>query len=226
MAGLYHRYGWGSGNTGEDIDWLRNAPHWGFLIYRCDYRSDDAWKTFVDGWSSRVQQYLNEQYDDAELVGKMLFTVKDDRSSLDNASVDQVHKLFSEWIRSDEAHAERKAADRNISYPRYGYCVHVDSRALDACLERFARTREEDDAWPNHRDFGKPAYINMVRAEKELYLTPELTEAVRETFPEDEESEDEEEDNGPVSIKVELPYVMPAAYTQMCTLNQKFVGLY
>jgi hypothetical protein len=96
--------------TAEDVSWLRQAPHWGFLIYRCDYRSDDAWKIFIKGWLSRVKSYLNEQYDDADLVRKMLFTVKDDRSALDNATVERVHKLFFEWIRLDKAHAERKTA--------------------------------------------------------------------------------------------------------------------
>jgi hypothetical protein len=34
---------------------------------------------------------------------------------------------------------------------------------------------------------------------------------------EEDEDEDEEEDNGPISVKLELPYVMPAMYAQMCT---------
>lgn len=131
--------------------------------------------------------------------------------------------LFSEWIRSDEAHAERKAAGYgHISFPRYGYCVYVDARALDTCLEWFARTREKDDPWPvsaNYQDFGEPAYVNIVRAEERLFLTPELTEAVRERFPEDEEFEDDAEDKGPVSAKMELSCVVPAVYTRMCTFS-------
>lgn len=221
---IYHKYGYGDGELGENVSWLRQAPHWGFLVYRCDYRSDDAWKTFVNSWSSRVKSYLNEQYGDADLVGKMLFTVKDDRPSLDNASVERVHKLFSEWIRSDEAHTERKAAGYgHISFPRYDYCVHVDARALDTCLEWFARTHEDDDPWPlsvDYQDFGKTAYVNIVRAEESLQLTPDLNEDVRETYPEDEEFEDDEEDKGPVSVKMELSYVVPAVYTRMCTLSQ------
>jgi hypothetical protein len=114
-SGRYHKYPYGDGVLGGDVSWLRQAPHWGFLIYRCDYRSDDAWKTFINGWSSRVKSYLNEQYDDADLVRKLLFTVKDDRSTLNNATVERVHKLFSEWIRSDEAHAKPKATDMSVS---------------------------------------------------------------------------------------------------------------
>jgi hypothetical protein len=219
---LRHESGEGDGNLGERISWLRQAPHWGFLIYRCDYRSDDAWKTFLEGWTSRVKSYLNEQYNDADLLEKMLFTVKDDRLSLNNASVDQVHNLFSAWIRSDEAHAERKAAGYGlISFPRYDYCVHVDARALDVCLEWFARTSEDHDPWPlsvHYQDFGKKAYVNVVRAEERLHLTPELTEAVQETYPEDEDIEEDEDDKGPLSVKMELSYVVPAVYTRMCTL--------
>jgi hypothetical protein len=86
-SGLYCNYGHRDGELGENTSWLRYASHWGFLIYRCHYRSNDAWNAFIESWSGRVKSYLDEQYDDADLVGKMLFTVKDDRSSLDNASV-------------------------------------------------------------------------------------------------------------------------------------------
>jgi hypothetical protein len=217
---LYPKYGYDDGRLGEDVSWLQQAPHWGFLIYRCDYRSDDAWKTFINDWSSRVNSYLNEQYGGTDLVKKMLFTVKDDHSTLNNASVERVHKLFSEWIRSDEAHAERKAAGYgHISFPRYDYCIHVDARALDTCLEWFVRTRENDDPWPvsaKYQDFGEPAYVNIVRAKERLYLTPELTEAVREKFPEDEEFDDDEEDESAIFIKMDLSCVVPAVYTRMC----------
>tara|TARA_R110002003_G_scaffold235_17_gene17079 strand:- start:219 stop:482 length:264 start_codon:yes stop_codon:yes gene_type:complete len=75
----------------------------------------------------------------------------------------------------------------------------VDARALDTCLEWFARTRENADPWPGsakYQDSGEPVYVNIVRVEERLNLTPELTEAVRERFPEDEEFEDDEEDKG------------------------------
>ncbi|CAO2651318.1 Nn.00g096150.m01.CDS01 [Neocucurbitaria sp. VM-36] len=223
VSRLYRDHGYDDGKLGEDISWLQQAPLWGFIIYRCDYRSDDAWKTFVDTWSSRVKSYLTKQYGDTGLVGKMLFTVKDDRTTLDNASIERVHKLFSEWIRSKEAHAERKAAGYGrISFPRYDYCVHVDAQALDTCLAWFDRTHENDDPFPvsvNHEDFGEPAYVNIVRAEEKLYLTSELTETVREVYPEDEEFEDDEEDKGPVSVKMQLSYVVPAVYTRMSTLD-------
>jgi hypothetical protein len=92
-SGLYYRYGHGDGKQREYVSLLRHAPYWGFLIYRCDYHSDDARNAFIEGWSSRVKSYLDEQYDDVDLVGKMQFTVKNDRSFLDNASVHQVQEL-------------------------------------------------------------------------------------------------------------------------------------
>jgi hypothetical protein len=154
----------------------------------------------------------------------MLFTVKNDRSTLDNASVEQVNKLFSEWIRSKEAHAERKAAGYGlISFPRYDYCVHVDAQALDTSLAWFNRTHKTDDPFPvsgNYKDFGEPAYVNIVRVEERLYLTPELTEAVEEVYPEDEEFEDDENDKGPISVRMELPYVVPAFYTRSCKFSR------
>jgi hypothetical protein len=116
---LYYEHDCRDGPTVEDIGWLQQAPLRS-LVYRCDYRSDDAWKTFINEWSNRVRSYLNGYYDDPDLVGKMPFTVKDDHSTLNNASIEQVQKYFSNWIRSDEAQAEREAADYGlISFARY-----------------------------------------------------------------------------------------------------------
>jgi hypothetical protein len=148
----------------------------------------------------------------------MLFTAKDDRSSLDNASVRQVQNLFSTWIRSDKAHAERIAAGYGyLSHARYQHCVHVDASALDVCLEWFACTREHNDIWP-HLDSKKTPYVNVVRAEEILYHAPDLTELVREIYPVDEEVEEDEQDKGPIFVKMELPYVMPGVYTKICRL--------
>ncbi|KAF2852202.1 hypothetical protein T440DRAFT_506634 [Plenodomus tracheiphilus IPT5] len=218
---IYHKHGDSEGPQGEDISWLLSPPHWGFLIYRCDYRSDAAWNTFINNWSRRVKAYLTSQYSTTEFADKLLFTVQNDRASLNNASIEQVHKLFSTWIRSDEAYAERKVSGYgHISFPRYTYCVRVDAQALDSCLEWFARTREYADPWMMSEEYdcesGKKAYVNIVRAEEELYFTPELEEEVREVFPEDEEFEDDgEEDKGPVAVKMELWCVVPAVYTRI-----------
>jgi hypothetical protein len=206
--------------------WLRQAPFWGFLINRCDYRSDVAWKTFVDGWPSRVKRYFAEQYGDvdADVVDKMLFTVKDDRSSLDNASIHQVHQRFSKWIYSDEAQAERKAAGNGlISFPRYDYCVHVDARALDSWLQWLAYAHEDDDPFPIGaylQDSELTPYLNIMRAEETLSLAEDLTKAVVQTYPEDEELEEDPDDISPISVKMELPWVLPAVCTNMCTLNE------
>ncbi|KAF2035000.1 hypothetical protein EK21DRAFT_107632 [Setomelanomma holmii] len=190
--GLYHEYIHGSGPYGENVSCLRYSAHWGFLIYRCDYRLDEAWKTFMDEWSRRVKSYLLEQYEDPELVGRLLFTVKDDRTSLNNTSVEDVHKQCSEWVRSDEAHAERKAAGYgHISFPRYDFCVHTNA-------------------------IGKAAHVTIIRVDKPMVVKPDLTLDLSGGYVEGEEVyKEDEEDKGPISIKVHLPYVLPDVYTEM-----------
>src|SRR3954465_936590 len=47
-----------SRRSANHLEELRSIPKWGFIIYRCDYRDDDAWKAFMDGWSDRVNQWL------------------------------------------------------------------------------------------------------------------------------------------------------------------------
>jgi hypothetical protein len=82
----------------------------------------------------------------------------------------------------------------------------VDAQSLDTCLEWFSRTQKQNEPWPMDVNYGheKPAYVNIVRVEERLHLSPELTEATKVAFPEDEEFDDDKDDRGPVSVKMEL----------------------
>ncbi|CAO2649253.1 Nn.00g066380.m01.CDS01 [Neocucurbitaria sp. VM-36] len=210
-----------SGPYSEPAEWLRGSPKWGFLIYRCDYRSDKAWKTFIDGWSDRVNTWLLEDpdYKDASLMNTLEFTVKEDRSLLDGASIEQVRTLFSSWTRSEEAMAERQKAPNWVSFPRYDFCVHVDARSLDGCLKYFSLPREEADhlllGIGDSAKVGEAAYVNFLRT-KERYF-PDGSGYVEE---EDlEEGGIEVEEDVINSIKLHLPYVLPATYVDMFYLT-------
>jgi hypothetical protein len=204
-----------------DATFLGISPKWGFLIYRCDYRDDEAWKTFIDKWSNRVRSCLLDQYGDTSLVKTLEFTVKDNQSSLNNASVEQIHKIFTEWTRSEEAQAEQKDAVKtgHISIPRYMFCVHVDAPSLDGCLKYLSLPREEADKYLLNvrcQALGEAAYINIVRVEKVWYFPSVLTGDWGNPYENgQEEEEDDEEDKGVISVKMHLPYVLPATYAQM-----------
>jgi hypothetical protein len=112
----------------EDVSNLRSSPFWGFLIYRCDYRSDAAWTVFMQKWSNWVREYTELHYSDTGCAERLRFTVKDDKANLDGAGVQDVHKLFAKWIRLEEAFEEyREVEFGRFSFPRYSYCVHFDA---------------------------------------------------------------------------------------------------
>lgn len=52
---------------------------WGFIIYRCDYQSDDAWYEFMEGWAAMVREALQDYKDGDKLLQSLEFIVRDDR---------------------------------------------------------------------------------------------------------------------------------------------------
>jgi hypothetical protein len=129
---------------------------WGFLIYRCDYRSDDSWAKSMSTYRWNV--YRSLEYGKAtDLRSSLKFTVKEDRKTLDGADVDRVREIFQDWTRGDEAKEELRYAPYNgpFCYVRYTYCVHVDANAVDSVVNRAPQ--------PPIPDHGYIGYVNLVR---------------------------------------------------------------
>jgi hypothetical protein len=72
----------------EDVSWLDRPPFFGFVIYRCDYRKE--WDAFISTWTLGEEMYRVQQYGAAgiDIAGKLLFTVHDDRTALEDASAE------------------------------------------------------------------------------------------------------------------------------------------
>jgi hypothetical protein len=187
---------------------VANALKWGFIIYRCDYQSDDAWKEFIDGWTAIVKQKLRESYKDSDkLLQTMELTVRDDRS-LDSASIEKVGMLHAAWAESDEIMAEQMEAGRTgtPSLARYSYCVHVDTASLNSCLKYFSLSQNQKDAFylsTQDPAIGIAAYVNLVCTPYPRPINQDET---------DEEEGSDYSDDAPVSIKVHLPNVLPEVY--------------
>ena len=167
------------------------------------------------------------EYTGKSCAERLKFTVKEDKASLDGASIQDIHQLFTKWIRSEEAYAEyREVECGRSSFPWYSYCVHVDAQALDSCMGWFDLPRDKAEEFclslsPRDPELGVAAYVNIVRVENELVLTPELTEVVLPRDPEDEEFEHDvdDDDQGPVSIKMHMPCVLPDMYLRLFHVN-------
>ncbi|KAH3943429.1 hypothetical protein HBI81_008120 [Parastagonospora nodorum] len=93
-----------------------------------------------------------------------------------------------------------------------------DANALDSCLKWFDMPRDKAEKFYISRrdaELGVAAHVNVIRVEKAMVLSPELTEMVLPREAEDEEFENDEDDQGPVSIKLHLPCVLPDMYARL-----------
>jgi hypothetical protein len=123
--------------TRDEIKRIRRAVRdhhnakWGFLIYRTDHRDDDTFNSLVKFLQTTTHRSL-ERRDGHDLKQTLDLTVKADKKLLENASLERVQKVFTEWILSDEARLELKAAPwQGIgNYARYTSCVVADLEVL------------------------------------------------------------------------------------------------
>lgn len=203
---------------------LRNHPKWGFTIYRCDYRDDATWAHFIDRWSQLVNTWLIQKHQ-RELIKNLEWTVREDYAALDRATVEDVRKLFTAWTKTREAVAKQQAAiDLQIrTSPRYSFCVHVDAKALDACLTFDNLPKDRQLAfWHNIRDpaLGHAPYVNIVEKAMEPFGTSQCDE-------EEEEEEEEGDDEGGevISVKVHWRSAVPDIYFALNHAPNSFQAL-
>lgn len=70
---------------------LKRSPglKWGFVIYRCTYKSDSHWARFMDLLNTRMRLNL-EGESSLDLYDRLDWCVQDDRDVLDGAGTGQV----------------------------------------------------------------------------------------------------------------------------------------
>src|SRR5688500_9109229 len=94
------------------LDQLRDDHKWGLVIYSFDYCNDAARNTFINNWTERVKRELLCR-DSGHLIQSLAFTVKEDPTTLDGATVEHVQRLSTAWTESQEAEEERQVALQN-----------------------------------------------------------------------------------------------------------------
>lgn len=196
----------------KDIQYYKHKK-WGFLIYRCDYASDEAWSKFLSNLNWEIEEGLRILKAE-DLRDTLEMTPKEDKEALDGATVDQVRNIFTEWVRSDEARAEiNNEPCGAFTYPRYTYCVHVDADVLDSVVNR----APQPPSW----DPRNIAYVNLVQLRHEAFAE-RLGLTVQETT--NNHEEDKEQDDGDIDeseygeehfVKVPLSYVGPEHYNEL-----------
>lgn len=105
---------------------------WGFVIYRCTYESDSEWTEALSRLRKSTETCM-EFYNGMDMLENMLFTVIEDKQTLDEASTSTVRENFKQWIRT--ALQQEQGGD---SLPgesgRYNYCISINAESLRSIL--------------------------------------------------------------------------------------------
>lgn len=186
----------------EDIVYHKHK-RWGFLIYRCDYASEEAWMKFLLILNRRIEEELKILKAE-DLWDTMEMTPMEDKDSLDGATIDQVRDIFKAWVRSNEARAETNdGLHGTFTYPRHTYCVHVDADVLDSVVNR----APQPPLW----DWREIGYVNLVEVWhvnwiKRFHLWLQGTDG--------RDIDESECENGHF-VKVPLGYIGPESYDEL-----------
>jgi hypothetical protein len=106
--------------------------HWGFVIYRCTYGSQEKWDKFIALAKQEAHDYLKHWgTGDLSVYDKMDWTVVEDAETLDGASILETTRKFQAWVKADE----REETQGNFGTPRYHYFVHVDEESLESVVD-------------------------------------------------------------------------------------------
>jgi hypothetical protein len=205
----------------EDVEYHKHEK-WGFLIYRCDYASDETWAKFLSHLNLRMEEEL-EIHKAEDLQATLAMTPIEDKQTLDGATVGQVRAIFTDWVRSDEAKAEINGDPRGAwTYPRQTYCVHVDADVLDSVVNR----APQPPVW----DEREIAYANLVQLRHEdfpeRFSLPVEETAIDDNMDEESVEEEEEEEDSDMDeseygdehfVKVPVSYLGPESYNNLYT---------
>ncbi|KAK4119858.1 hypothetical protein N657DRAFT_684167 [Parathielavia appendiculata] len=87
----------GDAHTIKDALELHRLFCWGFVLFRCTYRSQENWEKFL----ARVQGHARERFEQAGLMdvyARMRWTVFEDAAGLDGADIAETSRRFVDWL--------------------------------------------------------------------------------------------------------------------------------
>ncbi|KAL5356161.1 hypothetical protein BJX96DRAFT_162241 [Aspergillus floccosus] len=105
---------------------------WGFLVYRCTYRDDNAWQHMVQHIQDHVQSTLEcEQRSDLIPFHQPIFL--NDRSKFNGATSHDVRDHFNIWTNAQTAQISMRGWWlKNAA--RYNFCLFVDEICLESLV--------------------------------------------------------------------------------------------
>ncbi|KAF6834860.1 hypothetical protein CMUS01_06014 [Colletotrichum musicola] len=166
-------------------------PKWGFVIYRGTYNDDKLWPKCVALLKGSVNHWLRDRNQEDVLQLDLVWTIVEDRETLDGAPKEAVRTRFRKWAAGRSVERDGPGADGpwvGKRCPRFRFCVYVDQASLDSLTAW----------WIPHEKYwslrGQVAMINGIHGHHDEDTLSHA--AIRTARPKDEyEGEDEGEDD-------------------------------
>ncbi|KAF4216900.1 hypothetical protein CNMCM8980_007950 [Aspergillus fumigatiaffinis] len=130
---------------------------WGFVMYRCTYKSDADWDEFMRRLRIHTEKSM-ESYNGLDMMDRLVLTVFDDRATFDCATTSFVREHFKKWA-ATAPQEEQGAGPGNAQ--RYRYCIQV----TDECLNSIIRKAPP----PDELTINKEGFVNIIDASWEPY---------------------------------------------------------
>ncbi|KAJ6184860.1 hypothetical protein N7519_006161 [Penicillium mononematosum] len=129
---------------------------WGFVLYRCTYKSDSDWEKFMHQYLKPVKTSL-ERNNGLNILDRFRPTVFEDRR-FDGATSFAIRDHFNQWVAIAPQQEQGIPAEVALATPpgRYKFCLMVDEESLQSVINRPA----DMDEYADERDHS--AYVILV----------------------------------------------------------------
>ncbi|KAK4120465.1 hypothetical protein N657DRAFT_648959 [Parathielavia appendiculata] len=123
---------------------LYRLNDWGFVLFRCTYRSQEKWDKYAD----LVRGHARDCFEEAGLMdvyARMRWTVFEDPAALEGADMVETSRRFVDWV--ERGPGGRELAGSEFSpdcpnTPRHTFFLHVDEESLESVVDD-ARAKEK-----------------------------------------------------------------------------------
>jgi hypothetical protein len=112
---------------------------WGFVIYRCTYKSDADWAAFLRLLMEDTEKMLWSAAGELDLLENLALTVFDDPARFDGVTAAVVREHFRGWAAAaperEQGPGKGLCTKLGFSSQRYTYCLQVGEEELESVLK-------------------------------------------------------------------------------------------
>ncbi|KAJ5781034.1 hypothetical protein N7457_006194 [Penicillium paradoxum] len=120
---------------------------WGFVLYRCTYKSDSDWEKFMQRYLEPITRVLTDG-NGADILARFAPTVFED-PSFEGASSFTIRDHFNKWATTapqEEQGVSAEEAQQKLS-GRYKFCIMADEECVQSVLNAPASDSSDASAF-------------------------------------------------------------------------------